>query len=131
MSRIDKKLAEQDYVIRHMELADWHNVKKKPVIYIEYVKDLRIKVSSDDVSFEPYEVRYVQIFVSGIKKYEYAIRVMYEGDQIGASSGGDREYGSVIRAIPVEELKLFVKKAEELQRQLRKRSRLRKIFRKN
>ena len=130
MSKIDKRIKELGYSIHtidhDMDLLESNGYA--PIIDIEYVRKSSNLYRADNTVVTLTDKIFVYIFLTSYKTLEYGIKVSYEADKGPAALGGDREYGTTIRSMPISELEIFLKEAKRLQRRYRRRVKLQKLF---
>ena len=125
MSKIDKIISQRGYAIRRVEYMDWLDRSvKNPVTFIEYIKD--IDKFMNDSSLDGYII--AQVVINDLITGDYAVRVLYETEERPGALGGGREYGTVIYAMPTDDLVLLCKKGEQLKRALKFKTVLHNIF---
>lgn len=128
MANVDKLIEEKGYKVARTEYFDgWlDGAFKRPIIFIEYIKDTRETFWADNDPVELGAKIIVDIVIDHIDIPEYRIRVNYEGYH--PSLGGGREYGTIISSCPSSDMQLFVKKTKQLSRQYKRLTRIHKLF---
>ncbi len=134
MSKIDKQIEKLGYSVYQIDRADVKLASdlNTPITFLEYVRksseNYYARTEKELMSVTVTDYNYVEIFCTNLESGRFSIRVSYETDNKPSALGGDREYGTSVRSMPVEELDIFLKKARQLQRKLKRHQRLLKIF---